>query len=179
MIKFIQKYFGKSFFVIILSFILFITHTLVVYNLPAPFVFLNIVLVSSVAIFLIKGIKNSVAIVVICGFFFDILNGTNFGLHFLSMSVAILVAYAVYQRFITNNTFFSTVTLTIICLVTFRILYLSIVQFRFWQLEGNFINHNFFAYAIGAELVVSIIFSAILYFITARWFTSFGKQKYI
>ncbi len=143
------------------------------YLLPQPFSNINIIFLILIIIMMARDSGLVVWISFFIHFFIELYSSTPFGLILFSGTIGILIIYWLYKNFFTNRSWYSAMTLSILALLLYRLLYVAILKLlQLFGLTDLVLEKSTFV-TFGWEMIFTCLITGLTYFILSNFFKSF------
>jgi hypothetical protein len=147
------------------------------YLLPFPFSKINIIFLVLVIIMMTKDSGLVVWIAFLAHFIIELYSSVPFGLILFSGTISILIIFWFYKNIFTNRSWYSSIALTLIALILYRLLYIFLLFFLNIINVNNFIWESSILFIFGWEILLTSLSTGFVYFILSRFFKIFKSTS--
>lgn len=143
------------------------------YLLPHPFSNINIIFLILIIIMMSRDSGLVVWISFFIHFFAEIYSSTPFGLILFSGTISILIIFWLYRSIFTNRSWYSAMAMSVLALLIYRLLYISVLSLLQWFDLTSLILEKTTFITFGWEILFTCLLTGIIYFVLSQFFKSF------
>ncbi len=149
----------KYFFLLLFSLFLALIQFSFISALPAPWSYVNLIIVAMLAAFLTLGRSQAWFLAAASGFFLDIFTFHSFGVAMFSLFFCAVIVYLVLENWLTNRSLYSFLLLTFIGVVAEALIYNFLLLILDWSSSAGkfFLVSGSFWRELAGNIVISLI----------------------